>query len=173
MFSLWYIVQLPIRVVNDYIMNEKICAILWLRNMRQLQLFRLCWHSFSGCGRKHVAVVFASKCYQYWINGCLQPIRTSITQDAKVKMVDAPLKPILRMRQRVCRCCVCKWRRPISDKWMTATNRKINYPGCTANNRCCSVDTHSQNGPVTVLLSFLPLKAANTSVMHNSDRITV
>ena len=28
-------------------------------------------------------------------------------------------------------------------------------------------------GVVTVLLSFLPMKAANTSIMHNSDHMTV
>jgi len=57
--------------------------------MQYLKLLMLCWRSFSGCGREHVAVVSASKSCQYLINGCLQPIGASITQDAKLKIVDS------------------------------------------------------------------------------------
>jgi len=39
-------------------------------------------------------------------------------------------------------------------------------------NRWRSVDTHAKNGEVTVLLSLLPLDAANISVMHNNDQVT-
>jgi hypothetical protein len=35
------------------------------------------------------------------------------------------------------------------------------------------MDAHPQNGVVMVLLSVLTMRAANTSVMHNSDQITV
>jgi len=35
-----------------------------------------------------------------------------------------------------------------------------------------SVDAHAKNGAVTVLLSLLPIKAANTCVMHNNDQVT-
>ena len=56
---------------------------------------------------------------------------------------------------------------------MSATHRNINYPRCVAGYCWRSDDAHSQNGAVTVWLSLLPIKAANTSVMHNSDQITV
>jgi len=56
---------------------------------------------------------------------------------------------------------------------MSATNRKINYSGCKANNSWRSVDSHSRNGEVTVLVSPLPTTAAITLVMHTSDQITV
>jgi len=56
---------------------------------------------------------------------------------------------------------------------MSATNRNTNYPRCEAKNCWSSVDPHSQTGAVTVLLSLFTIEAANTSVMHNSDQITV
>jgi len=91
----------------------------------------------------------------------------------KLKIIDALLTLILMMRQGACHCWYSQWRLPISDKCMSATNRNINYPRCEAKNRWCTVDAHSQNGAVTLLLSFLPIKAANTSLMHNSNQITV
>jgi len=56
---------------------------------------------------------------------------------------------------------------------MSATNWNIDYPRCRAIDHSCSVDTHSWNGGVTVVLSLSPMKAANTSVMHKSNQITV
>jgi len=37
--------------------------------------------------------------------------------------------------------------------------------------RWCSIDAHFQNGAVTVSLSLLLIKAANTLVIHNSEQI--
>jgi len=51
--------------------------------------------------------------------------------------------------------------------------QNLDYPGCKAKNHWCCVDAHSQNGAITVLRSLLHIKAANTSVMHNMDQITV
>ena len=56
---------------------------------------------------------------------------------------------------------------------MSATNQNISYPGCKAKNRRRSVDSHTQNWAVTVLLSLLRIKVAITFGMHNSDQITV
>jgi len=47
-----------------------------LPNMQRQKLLTLCWCSFSGCGREHVAVVFPTNGCQYLMNGCLQPIGT-------------------------------------------------------------------------------------------------
>jgi len=77
------------------------------------------------------------------------------------------------MRQRARRCCSCPHRLPISHQWMSATNQNIDYPKCKAKNCWCSVDAHSQNGAVTMLMSLLPTKAAITSFMPNSDQITI
>jgi len=59
---------------------------------------------------------------------------------------------------------------PISDKWVSATKWNINYPRCDANYHWRTLDTHSQNEVVTMLLSRLPMNASNMSVMHNSDQ---
>ena len=67
------------------------------------------------------------------------------------------------------RSCVCPYRLPISYQWMSAINWNLDCPRCKAKNCWYSVNTHSQNGAVTVLLSLLPIKAANTSLMHNCD----
>jgi len=56
---------------------------------------------------------------------------------------------------------------------MAATNCNTNYPRCKVKNRWHCIDALSQNAAVTVLLSLLPIRAANASVMHNSNRITV
>jgi len=55
---------------------------------------------------------------------------------------------------------------------MAATSRNITYSRCKADNRWRSVDAHAKNGALTVLLSLLPIEAANTSVMHNIDQVT-
>ena len=220
-FCLWWIWFLPIWAVNNSILNMKISSMGWLPNMQQLKQLTLRWRSFPGCGREHVAVVFASSGCQYLINGCLQPIETQITQDAKLKIIDAPLTIILRMRQWACRCSYSQYRQSTSDKWMSATNWNINHPRCEAKNhwrstdahsqnravtvllflwlyklpihrlcimatrslcnyssynttnRWCFVDAHSQNGTVIVLMSRLLIRAANTSVTHNIEQITV
>jgi len=125
-FYLWYIVLLTIRAGNNSVTIMKTCAMPWLPNMQQLKLLTLRWRSFSGLGREDITVDFASKGCQYLIDGYLQPIGTLITQDAKLTMVDAALTLILRMRQAECRGSFSQRRLPLSDKWISANNRKIN-----------------------------------------------
>jgi len=142
---LWYIVYLPIRVGNNSVINSKIRAMPWLRNIQQLNLLTLHWRSFSGWGREPLPLVFASTGCQYLINGCLQPIKRWITLDAKLKIVDTPLTLILTMRQGACCCGFSKYRLPSSDKWISATNLRINDPRCEDKNRRPSIDAHSQD----------------------------
>jgi len=61
---------------------------------------------------------------------------------------------------------------PISHKWMSATNRNMNYPTCKAKNRWCSIATHSRNGAVSVLLSLSPINAANRCLMSDNNQVT-
>jgi len=103
---------------------------------------------------------------------CEDPREAFITKSASHKTVAAPLMLIFRIRQGACYHCFWVQRLPISHEWMLATNWKINYPRCKGKNRSHSVDAHSKNGVVTVLLSLSPIKAANTSVMKNNDQIT-
>jgi len=53
---------------------------------------------------------------------------------------------------------------------MSTTNQNINYPKCEANNRLRSFDAHSQHAAGSMLLSLLPIKAVNISVMHYSNQ---
>jgi hypothetical protein len=53
-----------------------------------------------------------------------------------------------------------------------AATRSFDHPRFKADNWCCSLDGNSQNVEVIVLLEVLPMKAANTSVMHNIQKIT-
>jgi len=55
---------------------------------------------------------------------------------------------------------------------MSATNQNITYSRCKAKNRWRSVDAYAKNGAVTVLQSLLPIKAANTTVMHINAQVT-
>ena len=55
----------------------------------------LCWRSFSEWGREHVAHSFAYKASQYLSYEWPQQIAMQITQDARPKILDAPLTLIL------------------------------------------------------------------------------
>jgi len=87
------------------------------------------------------------------------------------EIFDAPLTLILRMGQGACHYCFCLSRQPIPYLWMGATNCHWVYPRCKARNHWHSVDAHTQTGALTVLLAILPIKAANTLVMHSSNQI--
>jgi len=53
------------------------------------------WRSFSEWGREHVALSCAYKANQYRIYEWRQPIATQITNDARPRIIDAPLKLLL------------------------------------------------------------------------------
>jgi len=141
-FHLWYMVFLPIQVVNNTIMRVEIHVMPWVRNMHHQKLWTLRWRSVSGCGRETVAVGFGSKGCQYLINGCLQPIGTWITQDAKLKFVNAPLTIILRMRWWPCCYLLHLWKLQIRLWWMTTTKSLVNYRTYKTTNRWRTVDAH-------------------------------
>ena len=76
-------------------------ALRWPK-MRDLESLTLSWHSFSRWGKECVAFSFAIEGGQYLSYDYLQPIATQITQDARPKIVDAPLTLISRMGQGAC-----------------------------------------------------------------------
>jgi len=96
-----------------------------------------------------------------------------ITKSGRPKIVDTPLRFIFRVQQAGCHCWFCPQSLPISHWWMTATNQNLDYPRCKAKNYWNSIDAHSQNGVVTILASLVRIQATNTSVMPNSDQITI
>jgi len=113
-----------------------------LPKMRSYKLFTLRWRSFSGCGRENVALVFPSKPFQYLTNGCRQPIGKWITQDAKLRIVDAPLTLILGMQQGAFRCLLCLYRLPTYRLCITVTKVLCNTCTYKTTNHWRSVDAH-------------------------------
>jgi len=123
MFFLWYIVFLPIEAVNSSVMCFSISTMPWSPNMQVQKLLTLHWRWFSRCSTECVAVVSTPNGFQNRIYGCLQPIRNQITQDAKLKLVDAQLMLIPTMAQ--CPCCwlFCLYKLPIRWLCLTGTNQ--------------------------------------------------
>jgi len=169
---LWYIGFMPIKDVNDSGMCTKIRTMPQLRNIHNLQLLTLYWHSYSGCGWEHVAVIFAPDGCQYVIHGCLQPIGGSITYDSQCTSIDAELMVITRMGRWPCCCLFCQWMMRIHRLYIIATRSPFIYHSYKTGNHWLSVVVHSGNGVENVLRCRLPFNAAIPSVMHNSYLIT-
>ena len=79
---------------------------------------------------------------------------------------------MLRMGRWLCCYLFCQWKRPICPLRITTTKSLVNYRTYKTINRWRSIEAHAKNRTVTVLLSLLPIKAANTSVMHKNDQVT-
>jgi len=69
---------------------------------------------------------FAWKGCHYFLYQLLQEIAAWITQDAKLRIVDALLMLIFRLGQCLCRCSFCLFRLPIRRLCITATNSLFN-----------------------------------------------
>jgi hypothetical protein len=94
-----------------------------------------------------------------------------IIQDATPKIVDALSTIILRLGMGPCRVpflpsrlAICSLRIPASKWHPNGLTYKIK-------NGWRSVHTHFKNVAVTVSISLLPIKAAHTLVMDNSEQI--
>jgi len=95
----------------------------------------------------------------------------SIIQDATPKIVDALLTLIFRLGMGPCRVLFCPSRLPICWLWIPASKWHPNGYTYKIKNRWHYVDVHFQNVAVTVSVSVLPIKAAHTLVMDNSEQI--
>jgi len=73
---------------------------------------------------------------------------------------------------RYLRCIVSDEKAAITLYMTIATKSKLDLPRYKSKNHWRSVDAHFQNGAVTAFLSLSPTKAANISVMQNSEQIT-
>jgi len=104
----------------------KVCdhAPLRLGKMRDRKLLTLHWLSFSRWGRYHVGSSFAFQGGQYLSYDYPQPIATQIIQDARPKIVDAPLTLISRIGQGVCLSIFWLYRWPVcpQKQWHTSVN---------------------------------------------------
>jgi hypothetical protein len=61
---------------------------------------------------------------------------------------------------------------PIRLLCITMTKSLANYRTYKTTNCWRSIGSHAKNGAVTVLLSLLSFKAANTSIIHNNGQVT-
>jgi hypothetical protein len=80
---------------------------LRLDMMQDQKWLKLHWRTFSVLGLEHVDIVFAAKHSQCLIYGCLQPITTSVSQNAKPTIIDAPLTLIFEMGKSLCHLLFC------------------------------------------------------------------
>ena len=134
-FYLWYVVFWCTKADNNTVMRTKIRVMPRVPNMHDRTLFMLRWRSFSGFGSEYIAVVFGSAGCHYLLNGCLQSIGIWITENAKLRIVDAPLILIPRLGQWPCGSPICIWKLPIRRLWITATKTLVNYSTYKTTNR--------------------------------------
>jgi len=147
-----------------YIVNTGHIA-LQVTIMEGQQLLTLHWRSFSWWGREYFTFSFAYKGSQYFVYDYVQPIVHKITHETWPRIIDAPLTLIFRMGQGPCYFLLCLYVQPILRLWLRATYRPADYPRYMTKNCSRSIDTHFHDGAWSVLLSLLPIKAANTVFM--------
>jgi len=165
----FFVVFLPIRALNSSIMSSTISTMPWLPNNQDQKLWTLCGCSFWLWGNVDSMYCIAWKSCNYFIYQLLLQSDTNITQHSRPKIVDPPLALIHMMGQRACCYWISLRRWPICYLYVSATNSYLHYAICQANNRWHCIHARSQNCTVTMSLPVLPIKAANTSVIHNSD----
>jgi len=164
---------LPVKAANTSGMHKSDQITVELRYLQNHRSLMLHWHSFSEWVCDRVALSFANTCCQYIGYAYEWPNHYVITVLTKPQIIDSRLILILGMGRWLCHCLFCLVKLPMHWLCIRATKSLCNYRTEKTTNRWYSVDAISPNGVVTVLLSLLPMKAANTSVMHKSDQITV
>jgi len=125
----------------------------------------LCWQSFSRWGRERDAVFFAYKRWQHFHYVYSLPNRVFITRLTSGHIVDALLTLILQMGQRASRFLFCVLMLSTLLLCITTTKLLHNYQTNKTKNHWLSVDAHFQDGAGSMLLSLLPIKGGNTSIM--------
>jgi len=87
---------LPIKAANIVIMDIRHCTALELSEMQDQKSLTLRWCLFLGGSSDVVTSIFAYKGGQYCDYGCMLLHSPWIIQDARWKIVDAPLTLIFR-----------------------------------------------------------------------------
>jgi len=135
-----------------------------LHKMQDQKSLTLWWYSFSGCGTNSIANGTASEGGHNLICGWLQPITAWIRQVPRQQIDDDSLTFIFGMVLEVPQYGISLRTPPVPCLSMFATNCHSGYGWCIAKNSWHSVDTHFQNGAVTMSVSLLPIKATNMMV---------
>jgi len=163
---------LPEKATITFYMSSHLNTTLRSPMLHDQTSLTLRWCSFSRWCRKHIAVVFASKASQYIIYIYLQPVAPWITQDAKPKLVDAPLTLIFTMWQGLYLNPFCLYRLQIRRLCITATKSHFNYLTYRTRNRWRTIDAHYQEIVEMASVAFSPIMAANTVIIHTNYQIT-
>jgi len=131
-------------------------------------------HNLIGfhCCNSVILNILAYKTGQNAIYRYQQPSRTLINQHASAKIHNAPLTLIFMIGQGACHCLFSLYRQPILRLCITKNKSLFNYLTYKTKNCWGSVDAHFQDWAGSMSLSVWPLKAANTSLMHNKEQIT-
>ena len=134
--------------------------------------FMLHWHAFPKWGREVVAMSFAKRGRQYYLYGCPQHIARRITQDARLKIIDAPLTLIFAMGQWLCPTMFCLLRLP--KRWLCINVTKSHFNDLTYNTQNCwrSIDADCQEIIAILSIAFLPVRADNSVIININDQIT-
>jgi len=148
-------------------------ATLRLPKMHIQKLLMLRWRSFSEWGRECAAVVFAHKGGQYFIYGCLQPITTEITHNAKPNISNARLMLIFRIGQWLCHFLFCLYWLPLHSLCLTTTRQLVNYLSWKTKNRWRSVDTEFVDVVTKISSIVSPEISANTLCMKSNHKSTL
>jgi len=97
----WRVLQsvLPIKAAKDSFMTDCSLSEVWFPRTHDQKLLMLRWCSFSWWGRDGIAMYFAYKGHQKYLDDWVRPIGGVISQDSWPKIVDAPLTLIFMMGQ--------------------------------------------------------------------------
>jgi len=98
---------LPIKAAKNSFVTDYNLSEVWLPRTHDQKSLTLHWRSFLWWGREGIAICFANKGSQKFLNGWLQPIGGVISQDTWPKIVDALLTLIFMMEQGGYCCLFC------------------------------------------------------------------
>jgi len=142
-------------------------------NLLDQKSLTLHWRWFSAWGFYRVTFSFAYKGCEYIVYGLQHGnwVRNNLL--TRPNIVDTALTLIFSIGLLPCEFLFCLSGLPIRWLWITARKlcpKQLTYK---TKNGSGSIGAHFPHGAVTVSLSFLPVKAADTFVMDNSEQIAL
>ena len=156
--SVWFTL-LPRKAANMLVIDCTNHVTIQLPYLQIQKLLTLHWHSFSGWGREHDAIIFGMEGSQYLVSEWLQPFATEVTQDTQPKINDTQLTHIFRMGQWPYGFLYCQERLPVWWLWIAPTMSRFNYPTYKTKNCWRSIDAHfnvlSSQDLLPLLIAFM------------------
>jgi len=121
---------LRIQAADSMIMGQHRCIAVWLSKMQAQKSLTPRWRLFLGGSSLISTTIFAYKGGQYCNYGSMPLHSHWIIQNARPKIIDAPLTLIFRRWKRSRRWPLCPWRWPILRLWLNAVAQSGDYPWC-------------------------------------------